>query len=42
MSEPGSTSDVSRRHSTSQYRTADGVRFGRGKCEAPEMRTQYD
>ena len=42
MSEPGSTSDASRRHSTSRYQTADGMRSGRGMYEAPEMRTHYD
>ena len=42
MSEPGSTSDASHRHSTSLYRTEDGVSFGCGMYEAPEMRTQYD
>lgn len=42
MSEPGSTSDASRRHSTSRYQTADGVRSELGMYEALEMRTQHD
>ena len=42
MSEPGSTSDASRQHSTSRYQTADEDSSGRGMCEAQGKWTQYD
>lgn len=40
--EPDNTSDASRRHSTSRYQTADGVRSVYGMYEGPGKRTQYD